>query len=112
MSEFKLPELGENIHGGDVLRVLVKPGDAVKAEAESRQPEAGSREPDAGSGKPEAESRKPPMPRQPEDEIVDAPKPRRGEVVDIGRGPRVAAQGAAAAESSVAPAAAPSVRRI
>ena len=26
----KLPELGENIEGGDVLRVMVKPGDAVK----------------------------------------------------------------------------------
>ncbi len=32
MSEFKLPELGENIHGGDVLRVLVKAGDVVKVE--------------------------------------------------------------------------------
>jgi pyruvate dehydrogenase E2 component (dihydrolipoamide acetyltransferase) len=32
MSDFKLPELGENVHGGDVLRVLVKAGDAVKAE--------------------------------------------------------------------------------
>src|SRR5438045_237867 len=31
-SEFKLPELGENVHGGDVLRVLVKSGDAVKAD--------------------------------------------------------------------------------
>jgi pyruvate dehydrogenase E2 component (dihydrolipoamide acetyltransferase) len=31
-SEFKLPELGENVHGGDVLRVLVKPGDAVKTD--------------------------------------------------------------------------------
>src|SRR3954468_165158 len=29
-SEFKLPELGENVHGGDVLRVLVKTGDIVK----------------------------------------------------------------------------------
>src|SRR5215475_5193898 len=27
--EFKLPELGENVHGGDVLRVLVKAGDRV-----------------------------------------------------------------------------------
>jgi pyruvate dehydrogenase E2 component (dihydrolipoamide acetyltransferase) len=30
MPDFKLPELGENVHGGDVLRVLVKPGDSVK----------------------------------------------------------------------------------
>ncbi len=30
--EFKLPELGENIAGGDVTRVLVKVGDAIKAE--------------------------------------------------------------------------------
>src|SRR3954466_3238701 len=28
--EMKLPELGENIEGGDVLRVMVKPGDAIK----------------------------------------------------------------------------------
>jgi pyruvate dehydrogenase E2 component (dihydrolipoamide acetyltransferase) len=29
-TDMKLPELGENIEGGDVLRVMVKPGDAVK----------------------------------------------------------------------------------
>jgi pyruvate dehydrogenase E2 component (dihydrolipoamide acetyltransferase) len=29
MIDFKLPELGENVHGGDVLRVLVKAGDTV-----------------------------------------------------------------------------------
>jgi pyruvate dehydrogenase E2 component (dihydrolipoamide acetyltransferase) len=29
MIEFKLPELGENVTAGDVLRVLVKPGDGV-----------------------------------------------------------------------------------
>jgi pyruvate dehydrogenase E2 component (dihydrolipoamide acetyltransferase) len=29
-SDMKLPELGENIEGGDVLRVMVKPGDAIK----------------------------------------------------------------------------------
>jgi len=28
-TEFKLPELGENIAAGDVLRVLVKPGDTI-----------------------------------------------------------------------------------
>ena len=28
--DMKLPELGENIEGGDVLRVMVKPGDAIK----------------------------------------------------------------------------------
>ena len=32
MADFKLPELGENVHGGDVLRVLVKAGDTVKSE--------------------------------------------------------------------------------
>src|SRR4051812_48513036 len=32
MIEFKLPELGENITAGDVMRVLVKPGDAVANE--------------------------------------------------------------------------------
>jgi len=29
MADFTLPELGENISAGDVLRVLVKPGDAI-----------------------------------------------------------------------------------
>src|SRR6266852_3284046 len=29
VSDFTLPELGENISAGDVLRVLVKPGDAL-----------------------------------------------------------------------------------
>src|SRR5262245_10456762 len=30
--EFTLPELGENVEKGDVIRVLVKPGDVVKAD--------------------------------------------------------------------------------
>ena len=30
MTDFNLPELGENIAAGDVLRVLVKPGDTLK----------------------------------------------------------------------------------
>ena len=29
MPDFTLPELGENITAGDVLRVLVKPGDTL-----------------------------------------------------------------------------------
>src|ERR1700741_2814458 len=29
MTDFNLPELGENITAGDVLRVLVKPGDTL-----------------------------------------------------------------------------------
>src|SRR3954470_19149690 len=29
MTDFKLPELGENITAGDVMRVLVKPGDTI-----------------------------------------------------------------------------------
>src|ERR1700733_7219196 len=28
-TDFKLPELGEQIAGGDVLRVMVKPGDTI-----------------------------------------------------------------------------------
>jgi pyruvate dehydrogenase E2 component (dihydrolipoamide acetyltransferase) len=28
-TEFKLPELGENVTAGDVMRVLVKPGDTI-----------------------------------------------------------------------------------
>ncbi|MCM3880942.1 MAG: 2-oxo acid dehydrogenase subunit E2 [Vicinamibacterales bacterium] len=30
MADMKLPELGENIEGGDILRVMVKPGDQIK----------------------------------------------------------------------------------
>ena len=30
--EFKLPELGENIENGDVVRLLVAPGDTITAE--------------------------------------------------------------------------------
>src|SRR5204862_5510233 len=30
MTDFTLPELGENIAEGDVLRVLVKPGDTIE----------------------------------------------------------------------------------
>src|SRR5947199_2605486 len=29
LTDFNLPELGENIAAGDVLRLLVKPGDAI-----------------------------------------------------------------------------------
>jgi pyruvate dehydrogenase E2 component (dihydrolipoamide acetyltransferase) len=32
LTEFKLPELGENVSSGDVLRVLVKPGDTISKE--------------------------------------------------------------------------------
>src|SRR6266446_9356766 len=31
-TDFTLPELGENISAGDVLRVLVKPGDTIEKE--------------------------------------------------------------------------------
>src|SRR5436190_12159809 len=190
-SEFKLPELGENVHGGDVLRVLVKSGDAVTAEqpvleletdkatievpssvagtvgevkvkpgekvtvgqviftlsgngaaaatkaqaqpadaaaegglsqradadrgarAAGREEAVEEREGDKPGTAEPPQAQRAPIARQPEDEIVDAPKPRRGEVVDIGRGARPEAQGAAAAaDSGPAPAAAPSVRRI
>jgi pyruvate dehydrogenase E2 component (dihydrolipoamide acetyltransferase) len=199
MPDFKLPELGENVHGGDVLRVLVKSGDAVTAEqpvleletdkatievpssvagtvgevkvkpgekvtvgqviftlaagngaaaskdtkdakdtkgqaqpadaaAEGGQSQRaaadrGARAAGREEGAEEREGDKPgtadtpqaqraPLARQPEDEIVDAPKPRRGEVVDIGRGARPAPQAAPATDSGPAPAAAPSVRRM
>jgi pyruvate dehydrogenase E2 component (dihydrolipoyllysine-residue acetyltransferase) len=185
-TEFKLPELGENVHGGDVLRVLVKAGDTVKNDqpvleletdkatievpssvsgtigeinvkagdkvkvgqtiftvegtkdakepgsieaaaeggqsqrvsAERSQPAAGreeaeeERESDKPGTAETPQAQRAPVARQPEDEIVDAPKPRRGEVVDIGRGTRAAAQGAPALEAGPAPAAAPSVRRM
>ena len=31
-TEMKLPELGENIEGGDVLRVMINPGDTIAKE--------------------------------------------------------------------------------
>ncbi|HEY2432712.1 MAG TPA: 2-oxo acid dehydrogenase subunit E2 [Vicinamibacterales bacterium] len=169
-SEFKLPELGENVHGGDVLRVLVKAGDAVKAEQpvleletdkatievpssvdgtvgevkvkpgdkvqvgqvifdlkeskgkeakdakeqkEPKEQEAAAPAPStpSSSSTPSPSSSSVPSIRQPEDEIVDAPRPRRGEVVDIGRGARAAAA-SQTPDSGPAPAAAPSVRRV
>ena len=228
VTEFKLPELGENIAAGDVMRVLVKPGDTVAneqavleletdkatievpssvagtvkdvkvkagekvkvgqtiftiddggardtkeakdtkeqtkepaADKPKAQPEGAAEEggmsqqakPErpADEGTPErsadreeaAQDRQgskpgvaePPAPspvegpraqrsapRLPEDEIEEQPRQKRGEVVDISRGPRAAQQGAASSDAASAserqradlpaPAAAPSVRRI
>ena len=36
MTEFKVPELGENVAGGDVMRVLVNVGDTVTRAALER----------------------------------------------------------------------------
>ena len=231
MIEFKLPELGENIAAGDVMRVLVKPGDTVaneqavleletdkatievptsvagtvkdvkvkagekvkvgqtiftvdeggtkdtteakdtkdtkeakdtkeqtkepadkpKAQPEGAAEEGGmsqqakpERRSAADEGAPAERSAdreeaaqdrqgskpgvaEPPRaqrsaPRLPEDEIEEQPRQKRGEVVDISRGPRAAQQGAASSDAASAserqradlpaPAAAPSVRRI
>jgi len=205
MIEFKLPELGENITAGDVMRVLVKPGDTVANDqpvleletdkatievpstvagvvkeikvkpgekvkvgatiftidgdaAESAKPEKGAAgkkpkaQPDgspeeggvsqevpeakdegqgsaaAGSaeGRVDREGSKDGVAKQPaaqrdepeddQDQEEAAPR-KRGEVVDISRGPRTSPQGAPAAEASApstgpAAAAAPSVRRV
>ena len=201
MADFTLPELGENVTAGDVLRVLVKPGDTVandqsvieletdkatievpssvsgtvtdvkvkvgdkvkvgqtifsvdesKAAADAKasqappkpqpQPEGAPEEgglsqkatpetapPDRGSVRAvaSADSATPTptpapayqegravaaVPRLPEDEIAsETPRPKRGEVVDISRAPRAAAQ-AAPTEEGPMPAAAPSVRRV
>ena len=221
-TEFKLPELGENVSAGDVMRVLVKPGDSVASDQavleletdkatievpsnvagtvkdvkvkagekvkvgqtiftvedtkegkdtkeakdtkepkdtkEAKEPAAAEAKREAGdkpkaqpTGAPEdgglsqkdtpegdeestpsegaaqarddREGDKPgraeppraqrPAPRLPEDEIQDPPRQKRGEVVDITRGPRAAqAPAADAAAEGPAPAAAPSVRRI
>jgi pyruvate dehydrogenase E2 component (dihydrolipoamide acetyltransferase) len=51
-------------------------------------------------------------PRLPEDEIEEPPRQKRGEVVDISRGPRAPQAQPAPAADAPAPAAAPSVRRI
>src|SRR4051794_17779937 len=51
-------------------------------------------------------------PRLPEDDIEEAPRQKRGEVVDITRGPRSQQGQAAAPSEGPPPAAAPSVRRV
>ena len=162
-TEFKLPELGENITAGDVVRILVKPGDSIAKDQPVLELEtdkatievpssvagtvkevkiktgekvkvgqtvlliedgAGAPAPEGGreeareereSGKPGTAQTPAPQraaaPRLPEDEIEETPRQKRGEVVDIGRGPRAAAA-QPAAEEGPAPAAAPSVRRL
>ncbi|HEX9368962.1 MAG TPA: 2-oxo acid dehydrogenase subunit E2 [Vicinamibacterales bacterium] len=166
MTDFNLPELGENITAGDVVRVLVKPGDTIakdqavleletdKATIEvpssvaglvkDVQVKAGQKitvgqtilsVDDAGAGAAtpteppkQAEPEKPapdkpaaakaaPEPEPEDDSGEVAPRQKRGEVVDISRGPRSAPQTAPAADAKttsagVAPPAAPSVRRI
>jgi pyruvate dehydrogenase E2 component (dihydrolipoamide acetyltransferase) len=200
MTDFTLPELGENITAGDVVRVLIKPGDTIakdqavleletdkatievpssvagvvkdvqvkagqkikvgqviltvdgegkdaKDAKESKdakpaaQPEgapeagglsqrtAGANDALPGEGRTQGRedregtrdgkaqqpaAQRAPAPRLPEDEVEEAPRQKRGEVVDISRGPRSAPQAAPAADATagVAPPAAPSVRRI
>ena len=186
-TEFKIPELGENVSAGDVVRVLVKAGDqlakdqpvleletdkatievpsnvagtvkeikvkagdkvkvgqlvltldangagsaegAEKASAEKpkEQPRAAAEEggmSQQAAAEPEAEEGGEARAKadqgegeaeQPEAQEADAPKPKRGEVVDISRGARAqASQPAPAAEESTGPVApaAPSVRRM
>jgi pyruvate dehydrogenase E2 component (dihydrolipoamide acetyltransferase) len=208
MIEFTLPELGENITAGDVVRVLVKPGDAVtkdqavleletdkatievpssvagtvkeikvkagekikvgqtiftmdnadadagaRAGADAGAAPAPTAEPAAATGpKPQPQGAPdeggvsqdvseaadaPPssgraqaradrqgdkdgvadQPDAQREDAVEAPRQKRGEVVDISRAPRTAPQAAPApdahaASAGPAPAAAPSVRRI
>lgn len=174
-TEFTLPELGENITAGDVVRVLVKSGDVVtkeqtvleletdKATIEVPSSVAGTvkevkvkagekikvgqtiftvdnADADAGAdagaapapkAEPAAATGPKPQPEGAPEEgglsqdvsetadapREDAPRQKRGEVVDISRAPRTAPQAAPApdahaASAGPAPAAAPSVRRI
>ncbi len=165
-TEFTLPELGENIAAGDVVRVLVSPGDtiakdqpvleletdkatievpssvagvvkdvqakagqkikvgqtiltvdgedgaaakpAAKAAAQAEAAEPKAAEPKAEEPEPEAAADEP-------EDVPEAPRQKRGEVVDISRAPRTAAQAAPAPDVSAGsppPPAAPSVRRI
>ena len=189
MAEFKIPELGENVSAGEVVRILVKAGDALKkdqpvleletdkatievpsnvdgtvrevkvkkgekvkvgqlvltldeggaAEAAPKEDEAPSKpksqptaapeegglsqkasadpQPAAGGAARAAEDRGEGKAEQPEaQQAEDAPRQKRGEVVDINRGARQQPAAAAAAEPSdsplVASPAAPSVRRM
>jgi pyruvate dehydrogenase E2 component (dihydrolipoamide acetyltransferase) len=190
-TEFKLPELGENITAGDVIRVLVKKGDAVikdqpileletdkatievpstvsgtvqdvkikagekvkvgqviltvegngaaAAQAPPEQaprrdseqapgpkpqpegaPEGGglsqratseTHAPEPAAPAPAEKTGRAPAPRLPEDEIEDAPRRQRGEVVDIRGGAPRPPQPSPPAEGPMPPAA-PSVRRV
>ena len=170
MTDFKLPELGENITAGDVVRVLVKPGDTIakdqaileletdKATIEVPSSVAGvvkdvqvkpgdkikvgqviltvdegkeSKDPAKESSDttpaPQREDaggpsqRATPEEAPPEEETSAAqpsadvaPRQKRGEVVDISRGPRATPQSAPSPDATPgnAPPAAPSVRRI
>ena len=158
-TDFTLPELGENIAGGDVVRVLVAAGDTVKkdqpvleletdkatievpssvsgtvkeirikqgervkvgqvvltldngAAAAPAPAAAGGNDAKASAGSDQAKA-------QPTEDAVPAepaPKPRRGEVVDISRAARNAPapqpQAEAEPQGAAAPAA-PSVRRL
>ncbi|CAN5856072.1 hypothetical protein BH18ACI5_BH18ACI5_08090 [soil metagenome] len=177
-NEFKIPELGENISAGDVVRILVKPGDTLakdqavleletdkatievpsnvagtikeikvkagdkvkvgqlvltlddaaaaaepKAETGADQKTEGEadqkadaapkpKEQPAGAAEEGGLSQKAAAEPQESDEDADAPRQKRGEVVDINRGARP--QQAAAPETAAGPAppAAPSVRRL
>ncbi|MEO5897692.1 MAG: 2-oxo acid dehydrogenase subunit E2 [Vicinamibacterales bacterium] len=169
-NEFKIPELGENISAGDVVRILVKPGDTLakdqavleletdKATIEVPSNVAGTireikvkagdkvkvgqlvltlddaaaaaepkvateadpkadaapkpKEQPAGAAEEGGLSQKAAAEPQENDEDADAPRQKRGEVVDINRGARP--QPAAAPETAAGPAppAAPSVRRL
>ncbi|MFL5068997.1 MAG: 2-oxo acid dehydrogenase subunit E2 [Xanthobacteraceae bacterium] len=196
-TEFKLPELGENVTAGDVVRILVKPGDGIakdqpvleletdkatievpstvsgtvkdvkvktgekvkvgqsiltideagdgaaqpetKAETTAGGPKAQPADaveegglsqkatpetrPARGAAKaakpePEEEAKEEPKEEEEPKQQEAAPRPKRGEVVDISRGPRAAAAAApspaAVPEPPAGPAApaAPSVRRI
>jgi pyruvate dehydrogenase E2 component (dihydrolipoamide acetyltransferase) len=171
-TEFKLPELGENVTAGDVMRVLVKPGDTIakdqavleletdkatievpssvagvvkdvqvaagqkikvgqtiltvegndsKESKDSKDPKDSKEPTDRPVAQPEGASEEGGPSEDvsepadaPREEPVEAPRQKRGEVVDISRAPRSAPQAAAAAEAATrsAPPAAPSVRRI
>ena len=160
MADFKLPELGENIAAGDVVRVLVKPGDTIakdqpvieletdkatievpssiggvvkevqvkpgqkvkvgqtvltvegEGEVAAKPAAAEPKAAEAKASEPETTEKE----EEPAEEAEpEAPRPKRGEVVDISRAPRSTSQPAAAdstASAGSAPPAAPSVRRI
>jgi len=91
--EMKLPELGENIEGGDVLRVMVKPGDAVKKDQpvlELETDKATIEVPSSADG------------------VIKEARVKAGEKIKVGQTIFVVDEGAAAAKAApAAPAAAP-----
>jgi pyruvate dehydrogenase E2 component (dihydrolipoamide acetyltransferase) len=136
-TDFTLPELGENVTSGDVVRILVAAGDTIAKDQPVLELETDKAtiEVPSSVGGTVTDIKVKQGDRIKVGQVVltveggagaaasAEPKPKRGEVVDIGRGARAGAPtapppaaeeppSAASRDDGPAPAAAPSVRRL